>query len=356
MIDVLKKMYGVEYKEARKMAETQSPPFVLPGLSRRPEAVGSLPPQGAASQDHTSRGRQDPPLQRWQSTARQYAEGCKRRLWGASGKIGRDYLKDRGITEKTAKRFDLGLSLAKTFDKPAAWGLERKGKMICLNQGITIPYLSCGKLWKLQVKMLEPIEYPKGSGRMIKCLPPRGGVSAPLLWDDLQFNATLVICESEFDAMLVWQEAGKGSHRNLVDVTTWGGANAPIYPRWQTSLLRYNKILVVYDNDEAGQAGAERVRRTIGRAEIIQIPAHDVGEYVAQGGDLAQWIASLVNVETPKKKQDRAKETVYPVTLEFLPGTQIGLPKGQWEKTATGAIIATFNDAEQLAITLATAV
>ena len=59
-------------------------------------------------------------------------------------------------------------------------------------------------------------------------------------------------------------------------------------------MMRFRRVLVVYDRDEAGQ---KAVRRFSGlrRARLLTAPEHDLSDYWRRGGDLGRWIEERVN-------------------------------------------------------------
>ena len=88
--------------------------------------------------------------------------------------------------------------------------------------------------------------------------------------------------------MLAWQYAG-----DLCDVATLGGAARKPHGAELAVLSRYFLILVVYDDDVAGQRASLFLRK-FPRVEAFEPPAHDLGEYLVHGGDVRAWIAGLV--------------------------------------------------------------
>jgi DNA primase len=122
---------------------------------------------------------------------------------------------------------------------------------------------------------------PKFSG-------PRGGKSTLFGSDLWTGHQTLILTEGEWDCMLCWQLAN-----DLADFATLGGASHRANYIDLTSLARFQKILAVYDSDEAGDQ-ARKYLSSIPRIRTVTPPAHDLTDYFRLGGDLRTWIASIL--------------------------------------------------------------
>ncbi len=106
---------------------------------------------------------------------------------------------------------------------------------------------------------------------------------------DGQCNKNAVLCEGEFDAMLLHQEAG-----DVVDVYTLGSASKRINEQNRTALLLYRKIWLAYDNDEAGQQRIQKLQETSNRMNAIQLPMGcDIGDIYSQDYKLRSIILQM---------------------------------------------------------------
>jgi DNA primase len=97
-----------------------------------------------------------------------------------------------------------------------------------------------------------------------------------------------LFCEGEFDVMTAWQEL-----RDLVDVATLGAATTRLdLATWGAYLLQPETILVLYDPDQAGQAGASYWEELTTRARSCSLPdgVKDINDYHTTGGDLRGWM------------------------------------------------------------------
>src|SRR5712691_1828653 len=90
----------------------------------------------------------------------------------------------------------------------------------------------------------------------------------------------IIICEGEFDRLVL-------ESRGFPAVTSTGGA-ATFRPQWAEAFHAIPTIYMCFDNDDAGQAGAERVAQLIPHARIVRLP-QDVGE----GGDVTDFFVRL---------------------------------------------------------------
>jgi len=105
------------------------------------------------------------------------------------------------------------------------------------------------------------------------------------------FLPILLLAEGEWDGMLVWEHGA-----DLCDAGTIGGAGAKFDALDLALLTRYRNILVVHDDDKAGDKGRAYIQtlQTVSpRIRRVQPPAHDLGSFWKSGGDLREWLALL---------------------------------------------------------------
>jgi hypothetical protein len=102
----------------------------------------------------------------------------------------------------------------------------------------------------------------------------------------------LVLAEGEWDAMLLWEYCP-----DLCDAGTLGGAGAHFDALDLALLTRYLAVLVIHDDDKAGQQGRAYIQALNARSKrIVPIkpPAHDLTDFWKTGGDLRAWIAGHI--------------------------------------------------------------
>lgn len=165
----------------------------------------------------------------------------------------------RGFTLETVKAFQLGLA-------------EKGGKRY-----LTIPHVQGGVVVNLKYRTLPPAQ-------KFFCRWP-GGPSVLFNADTLQDLAALpprervvVLCEGETDAM-AWAQIG---YPRAVSSTAGAGS---LQEEWLRQLEPATTVLLAYDSDQAGEAGAEKAAATLGRWRCKRVVPllHDFAEMVAAG-------------------------------------------------------------------------
>lgn len=226
----------------------------------------------------------------WQARAREIVDATVAALWGDAGRKARDWLHGRGLRDEALKTWGIGYNPA-----------DRRIAGLYVPRGIVIPCLVDGAVQYLKVRRPAP-PLPGPKYRQVK-----GGVGALFGLDHLTGKSTVVICEGEFDAILLWQEAG-----DLVDVVATGGANVRPAVRFLGRLLAARRWLVATDRDEAGDKGAEwwsdfsaRVRR------VRPLEGRDLTDFHQAGGDLRAWVAHHLKQEEAERPAATAPDGIW---------------------------------------------
>jgi len=236
----------------------------------------------------------------WHARAEQFVTWAEENLRSESGASARAYLdKERGLSPETCKAFRLGYNPKTLYDDPVRWGLE--GRNIWLPRGIVIPGFAHGQPWYVKIRCPLPgdaLENYIGAWCKRDGLPdikfggPRGGRTVLFRLEFPDHLPVLVLAEGEWDAMLLWEYCP-----DLCDVGTLGGAGARFDALDLALLTRYVAVLVVHDDDKAGQQGRTYIQALNARSQrIIPVkpPAHDLTDFWKAGGDLRAWIAGHV--------------------------------------------------------------
>ncbi len=214
----------------------------------------------------------------------------------------REYLyNERGLSDATIRAFHLGYNPTNLYDDPKHWGLE--GKKIWLPRGIVIPgFNSDGDVSYIKIRRPLPGD---ALGRYIpawnardgfpetKFGGPRGGRSVLFRLPLMDHLPVLILTEGEWDAMLMWEHCA-----DLCDAGTIGGAQSKFDLRDLAFLTRYLSVLVVHDDDQAGDEGRDYISKlhaVSARIIAIEPPAHDLTDFWNSGGDLRSWIAGHAN-------------------------------------------------------------
>jgi hypothetical protein len=166
----------------------------------------------------------------------------------------------------------------------SAWGLPAetnengKEKRIWLPQGLIIPHMVGGKIYRLRIRRPNP----KHSSRYIVV---SGSKMNPMSWD--LDRKVFVAVESELDGLLLNQTVG-----DLVGILAVGSAQAKPDVIAYEALSRSDLILVALDYDDAGANAFKRYwAKTHPQAKRWPVPdGKDPGDAFFAGVDLRAWI------------------------------------------------------------------
>jgi len=238
------------------------------------------------------------PSRAWSDRAEQFLVWSENNLANHTG--AQEYLKkERGLSPETWRAFRLGYNPLNLYDDPAKWALD--GKKIWMPRGIVIPGFWQEKPW--YVKVRRPLsgqslgnyigEWNAQDGLPdVKFGGPRGGVSCLFRLEFPGALPVLVLAEGEWDTMLLWEYCP-----DFCDLGTLGGAGNKLDLLDLSLLTRYLAVLVVYDDDDAGEKGREYIaglHTKFSRVKSIQPPAHDLTDFWKSGGDVRGWLAGHV--------------------------------------------------------------
>jgi len=199
------------------------------------------------------------PNKKWQEAGLLIVERAERYLWHSSAPESVKalaYLHARGLKDETIKKARIGYCplmpdgrwYMGTFEQ---WGLDpeqltesqlAKGGVKVPN-GIVIPWFCNNQLWKIAVKRPgQEMDYGQVMG------------SSEGLYnvDAIQYGELVMMVEGEIDALSVIQEAG-----DLVNCVATGSAGKGRLGKWIAEIGLASFILQSFDEDEAGDSGAE---------------------------------------------------------------------------------------------------
>ncbi len=183
------------------------------------------------------------------STLAEEAAGC---LWEPRGAKGLAYLHGRGLTNKTIKAADLGFT-------PGVMLPTRDGDRRFLTSGIVIPWRENDRLARIKIRRLDDSK-PKYAEAFS---------DRPLIYprpDIIRPGEPLIICEGEFDAMLLGQELPEAG------VITLGSSSARIEPNVLSRMLIAPIWFAALDADQAGDKAAAKFPA---RAILVRPPEPD---------------------------------------------------------------------------------
>jgi hypothetical protein len=241
-----------------------------------------------------------PPGEQWRLRAEQFIGWAEANLAGEADSGAREYLeKERGLSPETQRAFRLGYNPTNLYDHPARWGLA--GRKIWLPHRIVIPGFLQEEPWHIKVRRPLPGDVlgkyigewnRRDSLPDVKFGGPRGGHSTLFQLELLDHLPVLFLAEGEFDVILLWEYC-----TDFCDAGTLGGARAKFDMLDLALLTHYLAVLVVHDDDQAGEEGRKYIAKLQSWTKrIISIPppAHDLTDFWRSGGDLRTWAARQV--------------------------------------------------------------
>ena len=201
-----------------------------------------------------------------------------------------EWLKGRGLTPETISAFRIAEQV-------------RNGKTYAV-----FPYLRDGELVNVKYRNIAEKKDMRQEGGAEPCL---------FGWHLIDPKArTVAITEGEIDAMTLHQcgipalsvNAGAGNHQ-------WMDND------WER-LDRLSEILIFFDSDEAGKAGAQEIVRRLGleRCKLVNLPAKDANDYLLQGADASDFWEATRNAKTMDPEELRqASDFINKVKAMFYP-------------------------------------
>lgn len=220
----------------------------------------------------------------WQQEADKFVWKCIRTLKSAKGKIAMDYLLSRGLCEWVIEIAGLGYN-------PSGYENHWGGQKVYMPMGITIPWELGGKYTAIRVRRQGAKEgqdkYAQAAGMIQSLYYPIHYKKHP---HDERTIAVLV--EGEFDALAlqtVLHRMGASHHIHpcAVGATTNSRTLANVL-----ALSQAKKVLVAFDDDQAGKAGAQWWLGELPNAEYLKTLAHDPNDMLTKLGweVVADWL------------------------------------------------------------------
>jgi len=208
----------------------------------------------------------------------------------------------RGINLETVKRFKLGWNPRDLFRERKGWGLSEelsqktgKPKKLFIPAGLVIPGRdSVGSINLVKIRRMSP---PEGQAKYY-FLP--GGIVAPCFFGDNL--SSLIVVESELDAVLLAQESGG----ILSAVSTGSATNRPDSKSFEI-LSQADHLIISLDNDDAGaKAGVNFWPDTFSNAESWFIPPKYGKDHTAaflSGFPLGGWLKGIMKKQADESAQ-----------------------------------------------------
>jgi 5S rRNA maturation endonuclease (ribonuclease M5) len=198
-------------------------------------------------------------------------ERLRERLWQQENVSVIQYLHSRGLSDKIINNFKLG------------WN----------GSGITIPYfLGLGNNGEKKVVGIKIRLYPdKGT----KYVSETGSQNILYNYQSLQKMKEAIVVEGEFDVMAMWQMGFRGV------ITPTGGAQS-FSQEYVGYFNDIEKIYLFFDNDEAGEKGAQKAIRLLGSNRCYRVISSykDANEILVKEKEKAkEIIKKLLESATP---------------------------------------------------------
>lgn len=305
---------GVGVKEAARLLDPSVGESDAPGKRRNRPAVASTSPDPKTEPSipvEGKAGRKGRPgaweSAEWQAAASGMIDRAAGLLWSREGRPALDWLRGRGLTDRTIRAFRLGFLSDWTRSAPVeSLELTDAGKPrgISAPRGIVIP-------WPAPIRpddLVAEDEPPRWCGANVRRLNP--DVRKPWVGGDkyqaftgssrgysfphpsLVAGVDALIVEGEMDALLAFQFLG-----HMVNAVTTGGTTSGPQPEALAELAGCPTWLLAFDADDAGDEAVEAwIRRGGERCRPLVLPldagGNDIGDVVAAGVDLAVWLAS----------------------------------------------------------------
>lgn len=245
-----------------------------------------------------------PPSERWQRRGSAFVQACADFLWTPAGEPALTYLRKRGLSDDNIRAARLGYNRSKRSADGPSWGLA-EGLTVNAVAGIVIPCEILGDLWSINIRQMRA----DVRNKYVKVTGSKAGLYGA---NALTRDCVAMLFEGEFDSLLAQQHAARG-----VACVTFGTQSKLLSLRWLIALKWARRVLVAYDNDDAGDAGFEAIRKVLPRAERVHVPeGKDLTEYWQRGGDVASWLQSLTGLLSGQTYDNALEAAV----IEWLDG------------------------------------
>lgn len=242
-------------------------------------------------------------------------------LWHDDGaRHAREYLRGRGLTEEVCRDVFLGWRTNNRERNP--YGT------------LVIPALTRAKdpssCAMVKLRSLHP-DCPKEK----RYQRDKGGSSVLFAPNGIDPRITVVIVGGEMDTLsaLVANDLGDPRWDNVVSSTTGEGSWSDVFTR---QLEQCQDILIVYDNDEGGRTGAQKLARILGihRCRIGRWPAeYNDANDALKAGDLEGFtLQTIINQSQPLRLTGIASISVLRErVMDYLEGRKDGGTRSGWD-------------------------
>lgn len=203
------------------------------------------------------------------------------------------WLASRGLPEEAVRTYQIGYCTHERWIDKKEWGLEdnESTTKLWFPEGIVIPTRNkSGKVVRIKIRRA----YYKPEDQKSKYIALSGSMTGYNLMDDYS-HKTIMIVESELDAYALHYAVGDFVLVMAIGNNTKNPDNAADY------LIRNcDQLLICHDNDAGGLVMLEKLQARYTHAKALSTPfGKDIGEAVAMGLDVRQWIIKHAWSESP---------------------------------------------------------
>jgi hypothetical protein len=216
-----------------------------------------------------------PPSSIWQVRAGRVVALAVRALWRPQAQHIRAWLHARGLTNDTLRRWRIGCIPRSRREPGLRWDVATES--VYLPSGVLIPGFTHGGLTYLKIRRFSNTS---------KYTHVRGSRPGLYMAETLADADVVAVCEGELDALLLWQCLQQIPDLERIAVVTPGSQTMHPRAEW-LPLFAGRRVLLMFDQDNAGQRGAMCWQAQFPDAHIVRWPdAKDLTDYHLRGGSL----------------------------------------------------------------------
>lgn len=235
----------------------------------------------------------EPPCSAWQDRAAKFVLDSSLLMWDAGSAPAWEYLRGRGLSEETIRWAGFGFNSTDRWDDRSAWGLapetDDKGRprRVFLSRGVVIPWWIDNGLWNIRIRRFnDDIERAAARGvKLTRYTGPAGPGNGLYQASTIAAGAPVVMVEGEIDAVTLREAVG-----DLVAVVATGSAAGARRLRWVGRLALASRVLLAFDDDDAGRGACEYWSGVLPRARRWRAPWGDANAMHMAGADVRGWI------------------------------------------------------------------
>ncbi len=261
-IDFLRQLHGWGYKEACEYLQ-------LPAGERRQ-------PQRAAPVSKIAEAEKKEDRTKWKAQAKVFSDYAHEKLNSDEGARARAWLEARGVNAGAAWWCKLGYNPRDIVFYGDKWGLPGQ---VRIPRGIVIPWFDPdGEIEALNIRR------PKGEPRYMAVKGSRKQYYK--VFSDIPLGGEpVILVEGEFDCIVLHDLAG-----DMVTAIALGSASGGRGDWLVTRLALCPVVLVAFDADDAGEAGAAWWCERLPNARRLRPYWGDVSDLARAGADVRGWL------------------------------------------------------------------